>query len=192
MPAAASSAHAAGVEAAAPAAAARFGSQGCLTTERAGHRHPPRRRRLAPLRLAEGGRGAARRDARRGGWRALAWCDERLAVGKAADASAAVSRSRRRFGRPSAAAGVIAGAWAAAHDLCVLLPVDCPLVTPAALRGWPTRRATPAPASGPLPGAYRRRLLADLERRLAAGALALRDALAAADTATVAVDPTCS
>ena len=44
------------------------------------------------------------------------------------------------------------------------------------------------PQTGPLPGAYRRSALPLFERRLAAGELALRDALSELDVATVDLD----
>ena len=69
--------------------------------------------------------------------------------------------------------GVIAGLRRARHDVAVVLPVDVPLVTPAALRALGEARAVPSPAI-PLPGAYPRALLPVLERRVAAGKLSLR------------------
>jgi molybdopterin-guanine dinucleotide biosynthesis protein A len=45
------------------------------------------------------------------------------------------------------------------------------------------------PQTGPLPGAYRRSALAVLERRLAAGDLALREALDELDARVVRIDP---
>jgi molybdopterin-guanine dinucleotide biosynthesis protein A len=53
-----------------------------------------------------------------------------------------------------------------------VLPVDCPLVTPELLRAL--GEACAVPQTGPLPGAYRRADLPELERRLAAGELSLR------------------
>jgi molybdopterin-guanine dinucleotide biosynthesis protein A len=50
-------------------------------------------------------------------------------------------------------------------------------------------REAAVPPSGPLPGAYRRSALPELERRLAAGELRLRDAVAALDAAVVELDP---
>lgn len=68
--------------------------------------------------------------------------------------------------------GVIAGLRAAATETAVFLPVDCPLVTPALLRELGERRAVTQ--TGPLPGAYTKADLPELERRLASGDLSLR------------------
>ena len=69
--------------------------------------------------------------------------------------------------------GLIAGLRAARHDVVVALPVDVPLVTPALLRALGRARAVPGPRT-PLPGAYPKTLLAELEARVAAGELSLR------------------
>ena len=69
-------------------------------------------------------------------------------------------------------AGVVAGLRAVPTDAAVFLPVDCPLVTPALLRELGEARAVTQ--TGPLPGAYARSDLPELERRLAAGELTLR------------------
>jgi molybdopterin-guanine dinucleotide biosynthesis protein A len=69
---------------------------------------------------------------------------------------------------------VVAGLRAAVHDVCLFLPVDAPLVSPVTLR----RLAAAAPAhpqTGPLPGAYTRSLLPELEGKLARGDYSLRD-----------------
>jgi molybdopterin-guanine dinucleotide biosynthesis protein A len=99
-------------------------------------------------------------------------CDEVLVVGKSADGlpfsvvdDAAESRAPVH--------GVIAGLRAAAHEAAVVLPVDMPLVTPAALRALGDAGAVPSPRI-PLPGAYLRELLPVLEARVAAGQLSLR------------------
>ena len=68
--------------------------------------------------------------------------------------------------------GVIAGLRAAAHDIAVFLPVDCPLVTADVLRGL--GEAVAVPQTGPLPGAYGRALLPELEARVARGERSLR------------------
>ena len=68
--------------------------------------------------------------------------------------------------------GVIAGLRAAVTETAVFLPVDCPLVTPALLRELSVREAVTQ--TGPLPGAYSRRDLPELERRLASNDWSLR------------------
>jgi molybdenum cofactor guanylyltransferase len=85
--------------------------------------------------------------------------------------------------------GVIAGLRAAKHDVCVFVPVDLPFVTPELVRelGEACRQAA-VPSGSPLPAAYSRAALPVLERRLAAGELALREALVELDTVTVEVD----
>jgi len=108
------------------------------------------------------------------GWRILhEVCDEVLAVGKGADGlelpfPVLDDGSDER----APVFGLIAGLRAASHDVCVVLPIDCPLVTPEALRTLAEARAVPQ--IGPLPGAYERALLPQLERRVAAGELSLR------------------
>ncbi len=108
-------------------------------------------------------------------WRTLGEaCEERLAVGKAADG----------LGLPfpvlddgtderAPVYGLIAGLRAARHDVVVALPVDVPLVTPAVLRALGQAGAVPS-ARIPLPGAYPRSLLPVLERRARDGELSLR------------------
>jgi molybdenum cofactor guanylyltransferase len=68
--------------------------------------------------------------------------------------------------------GVVAGLRAAATETAVFLPVDCPLVTPELLRSLGEQRAVTQ--TGPLPGAYSKGDLPELERRLAAGDYSLR------------------
>ena len=69
-------------------------------------------------------------------------------------------------------AGVVAGLRAAETEIAVFLPVDCPLVTCELLHKLGEQRAVPA--TGPLPGAYAKSHLGELERRLAAGDYSLR------------------
>jgi molybdopterin-guanine dinucleotide biosynthesis protein A len=109
-------------------------------------------------------------------------CDEVLVVGKAGDRlpfpvldDGAESRAPIH--------GVIAGLRAARHDVVVVLPVDVPLVTPAVLRALGEAGAVPSERI-PLPGAYPRALLPELEQRVAAGELSLRGA----NRTTLAVD----
>lgn len=100
-------------------------------------------------------------------------CDELLAVGKAGDALELpfpVLDDGHEVRAPIA--GVVAGVRAAQHEVCVVLPVDCPLVTSAVLRAL--AEAVAVPQTGPLPGAYAKAMLPELERRLADGRLSLR------------------
>ncbi len=86
-------------------------------------------------------------------------------------------------------AGVVAGLRASATEVTVFLPVDCPLVTPEALRELAEACADAAvPESGPLPGAYAQTALPVLESRLEAGELSLRDALTELDVRIVELD----
>ena len=124
-------------------------------------------------------------------WRTLgSACDERLAVGKVADRLPLpfpVCDDGSEVRAPLA--GLVAGLRTAAHETCVFLPVDCPLVTPALVTALARACADAAvPPTGPLPGAYRRRALAVLERRLSRGELALRDALAELETCVLDVE----
>jgi molybdenum cofactor guanylyltransferase len=109
-------------------------------------------------------------------WRTIGdVCDERIAVGKRTD-GLKLPFELVDDGTDVRApiAGVVAGLRAAQHDVCVFLPVDCPLVSAAALRRL--ARAAPAhPQTGPFPGAYSRELLPELERKLERGDYSLRD-----------------
>jgi molybdopterin-guanine dinucleotide biosynthesis protein A len=105
-------------------------------------------------------------------WRVLGdACDERIAVGKG-DLVLPFPVLRDGSALRAPIVGVIAGLRAARHERVVVLPVDCPLVTPELLRALGEARAVPQ--TGPLPGTYSRADLAELERRLAAGELSLR------------------
>ena len=87
-------------------------------------------------------------------------------------------------------AGIVGGLRTAATEVVVFLPVDCPLMDAAGLRSLAAAcRDAAVSETDPLPAAYRRRALPVLERRLAAGELRLRDALAELDVARVALDP---
>ncbi len=125
------------------------------------------------------------------GWGTLAVCDERIAVGKAADGLElpfSVLDDGTEVRAPIA--GVIAGLRAAGNDLCVVLPVDTPRVEPDTLRALAEACGDAAvPQTGPLPGAYRKSALPALEAALAAGTLSLRDAIAALDVTEVDIDP---
>jgi molybdopterin-guanine dinucleotide biosynthesis protein A len=107
-------------------------------------------------------------------WRVLGQaCDEVIAVGKTADALPLPFPILDDGTTERAPVyGVIAGLSAASHDTVVFLPVDCPLVTPALLRDL--GEAIAVPQSGPLPGAYTKSMVSDLEFRVAHGELSLR------------------
>ena len=125
------------------------------------------------------------------GWETLAFCDERIAVGKAAD-GLELPFPILDDGTETRApiAGVVAALRAARHDVCVVLPVDTPLVDRDALIALVDACADAAvPQTGPLPGAYRRSALPALERALASGRLALRHALFGLDVARLELDP---
>jgi molybdenum cofactor guanylyltransferase len=107
-------------------------------------------------------------------WRLLGEaCDERLAVGKAADRLPLPFRVLDDGSDVRAPlAGIVAGLHAASNEVCVVVPVDCPLLTPDAVRAL--GRAVAVPQTGPLPGAYEKTMLPELEGRLAAGDYRLR------------------
>jgi len=125
-------------------------------------------------------------------WRLLGEaCDERLAVGKHAD-SLELPFPLLDDGTDVRApiAGLVAGLRAAANDLVVAIAVDTPLLRREDLHALAAACAdAAAPPSGPLPGAYRKTALPVLDRRLAAGQLALRDALADFDARVVELPP---
>jgi len=108
------------------------------------------------------------------GWRLLHdVCDEVLAVGKQADGlELAFPVLDDDTDERAPVFGLIAGLRVASHDVCVALPVDCPLVTPDVLRQLAEARAVPQ--TGPLPGMYTKAMLPELEARVAAGELSLR------------------
>lgn len=108
------------------------------------------------------------------GWRVLAEaCDEVLAVGKASDGLALpFPLVDDGTGQRAPVYGVLAGLRAAANEVCVMLPVDCVAITPAALREL--GQAVAVPQTGPLPGAVTRAMLPLLQERVDAGELSLR------------------
>ena len=109
-------------------------------------------------------------------WRVLGEaCDERIAVGKVAD-GITLPFPLLDDGTPVRApiAGVVAGLRAAGNDVCVVLPVDCPLISADSLRRL-AHKATAVSPTGPLPGAFRRSDLPLLERKLSTGEYSLRD-----------------
>ena len=117
-------------------------------------------------------------------------CGERIAVGKRADGlelpfPIVDDGTETR----AALAGIVAGLMAAQTELCVVLPVDTPLVPPQLLVELGDACADAAVTqTGPLPAAFRQSALAALERRLAAGSLAVREALSELATRVVEAD----
>jgi molybdopterin-guanine dinucleotide biosynthesis protein A len=99
-------------------------------------------------------------------------CDEVLVVGKASDGLPFRVLDDGTASR-APVHGLIAGLRAARHDVVVVLPVDVPLVTAAMLRALGEAGAVPSTRI-PLPGAYPRSLLPELERRAGNGELSLR------------------
>jgi molybdenum cofactor guanylyltransferase len=115
-------------------------------------------------------------------------CDEVLVVGKQGELPFDVVDDGAGVRAPIA--GVVAGLRAAAHDVAVFLPVDCPRVTPALLRtlGEACHDAA-VPQTGPLPGAWAKSALPLLESRLATGPLALYRTYDELDVVAVDADP---
>jgi molybdopterin-guanine dinucleotide biosynthesis protein A len=125
------------------------------------------------------------------GWRVLGEvCEDRLAVGKAADGLALpFPVLDDGSGVRAPLAGLVGALRAARGEVAVVLPVDCPLVDADALRALARAcRDAAVPSTGPLPGAYRRSALPVLERRLAARNLRLWHALGELDVAVVDLD----
>jgi molybdenum cofactor guanylyltransferase len=118
-------------------------------------------------------------------WRVLGEaCDVRIAVGKGGEelpfpvvADGVEERA--------AIHGLVAGLRAASTDVSVVLPVDCPNMTAAALRELAAAcRDAAVPQTGPLPGAYRRTALP----ALTSGELSIQRAIASLDVAVVHLD----
>jgi molybdopterin-guanine dinucleotide biosynthesis protein A len=87
--------------------------------------------------------------------------------------------------------GLVAALRQANTDVSVVLPTDMPLVSADLLRRLAAEVAghdAAVPPTGPLPGAYRRSALPVLERRLAAGELALYRALEELEVRVVQAD----
>lgn len=119
-------------------------------------------------------------------WRTLGEaCEHRIAVGKGDEplpfavlADGAEERAPIH--------GLVAGLRAAPTEVAVVLPVDVPLISVAALHALADAcRDAAVPATGPLPGAYRRSVLP----ALTSGELSIRRALAGLDVAVVDLDP---
>jgi aminoglycoside 6-adenylyltransferase len=106
-------------------------------------------------------------------WRVLdEACDEVVAVGKSGELDLPFPVLDDGSSERAPVFGVLAGLRGASHETCLVLPVDTPLVTPELL--GELLAAGAVPQTGPLPGVYTRALLPELERRVAAGELALK------------------
>jgi len=115
-------------------------------------------------------------------------CDEVLVVGKAGELPFEVVDDESSVRAPIA--GVVAGLRAAAADVAVFLPVDCPRVTPEIVRALGDAcRDAAVPQTGPLPGAWAKSALPVLERRLTHGPLALYRAYDELDVVELELDP---
>jgi molybdopterin-guanine dinucleotide biosynthesis protein A len=122
------------------------------------------------------------------GWRTLGEaCAHRLAVGKDADGLSLpfpIIDDGSDVRAPIV--GLVAGLRAAPTDLCLALPVDCPLVDSAMLLELAVAcRDVARFQRGPLPGAYRRSALDALE----SGELAIHAAISGLDVAVLEADP---
>jgi molybdopterin-guanine dinucleotide biosynthesis protein A len=115
-------------------------------------------------------------------------CDEVLVVGKRGELPFDVIDDDSEVRAPIA--GVVAGLRAAAHEVAVFVPVDCPRVTPEVVRtlGDACKDAAVA-QTGPLPGAWAKSALPVLERRLATGPYALYRAYEELAVEILALDP---
>ena len=122
-------------------------------------------------------------------WRLLGeTCEERIAVGKSEYALPFETVDDGSDIR-APIAGVVAGLRSARHELAVVIPVDMPFLTPAALRELAARCLDVAhPPTGPLPGAYRRSALPVLEDSLGRGELSLRRAISGLAVVVVPLD----
>jgi molybdenum cofactor guanylyltransferase len=115
-------------------------------------------------------------------------CAEVLVVGKQGELPFHVLDDGTDVRAPIA--GVVAALRAAAHDVCVVVPVDCPWITADAIRALGDAcRDAAVPQTGPLPGAWAKSALPLLERRLAAGPLALYPTYDELDVVTIELDP---
>ena len=118
-------------------------------------------------------------------WRLLGEaCDERFAVGRGIGLPFPTLPDAVFGGGPLG--GIVAGLRAASHEVVVVIPVDMPLLTVDSLHTLADAcRDVAVPQTGPLPGAYAKRALPELERALDHGDFALRHVVAGLDTASV-------
>ncbi len=106
-------------------------------------------------------------------WRILhEVCEEVFAVGKGDGAGLPFPVFDDGSNERAPIFGLIAGLRLASNDVCLALPVDVPLITREALRALAATRTVPQ--TGPLPGAYPKDALDELEARVERGELSLR------------------
>ena len=106
-------------------------------------------------------------------------------LGDAGDGRIAVGRNGLDDPGTGPVAAIAVALRAAAHELAIVIPVDMPLLTVAALQALADACRDAAVAQrGPLPCAVARRALPAFET----GALRLRTVLAGLDTATIELD----
>jgi molybdenum cofactor guanylyltransferase len=118
-------------------------------------------------------------------WRVLGEaCDERIAVGKG-DEELPFPVLADGVEERAAIHGLVAGLRAARSEVCVVLPVDMPNMTAAALRALAEACLDAAiPQTGPLPGAYRKTALP----ALSSGEISIHRAIASLEVAVVELD----
>ncbi len=124
-------------------------------------------------------------------WRILGEAfDERLAVGKTGELDLPFEVTDDGSEVRAPLAGIVAGLRVSSAGTAVCLPVDVPLVDAATLQRLADACLDAAVTqTGPLPAAFRKRALPELEARLARGDLRLGDALGELETAVVEADP---
>jgi molybdopterin-guanine dinucleotide biosynthesis protein A len=124
-------------------------------------------------------------------WRTLGGAfPERIAVGRPGELALPFPVVADAADVRAPLTGIVAGLRAVEADVAVFLPVDVPLVDSATLLALATAcRAAAVTQTGPLPAAFGKGALPELEARLAQRELRLADALDALDTAVVHVDP---
>jgi molybdenum cofactor guanylyltransferase len=124
-------------------------------------------------------------------WRVLGEAfPERIAVGKAGELALPFPVMDDGSNVRAPLAGIVAGLRAVDAPIAVFLPVDVPLVDASTLGALALEcRVAAVTQTGPLPAAFERSALPELEARLGRGELRLADALAVLDTAVVDVEP---
>lgn len=126
-------------------------------------------------------------------WDKFDWCDERIAVGRLADALPLpfpLTDDNNEVRAPLA--GLVAGLRAARNNLCIVLAVDLPCVTRELLQDLAAACSgsdAAIPQTGPLPGAYRRSCLRTLEKQLCSDDVSIRGALRKLRTTSISCDP---